>query len=643
MSALVSVAAVVALALASIGLGGLALRGLTGRSLVLPPLDRWCLSFVAGYGILGWLLFFPGVAGHFFAPVFWASTAAGIGAFVLNRAWLPIEPRRPSASVLLAILIAVVALVGFVDLLEGIAPPADADTLSYQFGQPKDFLREGRIFFYERAIDGTSAKLVQMTYAAALAMGGELALTLWTMTTGWATSVLLFAALRRIVPELWSLAFTAAFLSAPAVLYGGGNGQVEIRCAAFALAAAMLIVEQRRSSAPGPIVAAGLFAGFFVGTKFFGLIFAGSACLVVLLRRGGLPRAAAFGCAAAAAGFQWYAWNFVHTGDPIFPALFGALGLPDTSYWTREFNLYSSKTYAAGELHLERSFLNYVLYPALASFNLVEKLEGGRTGLGVLAFVLLPLALAGATRREARRDEILVPLAIAFLFYSLWFFSGTTQRVRHLLPVYPLLLAALCPLAVEGARRIGATRGLAAGVGAVLAIQTCGQVVFGVNYAHYAFGSETREQFLARNVSGAEGVDWINRNLPPGATVATGTRELAYLFEIRSYVLHPYTQMQVDIRPDAGDDRRFAGQLRAQGITHLYATEGMLQRGSPRLEATPFHRMIDRLVDSGCIAVARRFESRHSPSRTLMQLGGGFQTVGYVLATVEFDRCPGNR
>ena len=81
--------------------------------------------------------------------------------------------------------------------MEGIAPPADADTLAYHFTIPKQFLEAGRIEFIPRALEGAIPLIVQMTYVPALGLGGEMALTLWTMATGWAAAALLFVLCRK--------------------------------------------------------------------------------------------------------------------------------------------------------------------------------------------------------------------------------------------------------------------------------------------------------------------------------------------------------------------------------------------------------------------------------------------------------------
>ena len=107
----------------------------------------------------------------------------------------------------------------------------------------------------------------------------------------------------------------------------------------------------------------------------------------------------------------------MHTGDPIFPTITNLMQFPDTQFWTRDFGLYFTETIAKGELVLDRSLLNWAIYPVLSIFNIAERLEGGRTGLGIFSLLILPLAVAGLCRADLRRREYIIPLAIAFIFF----------------------------------------------------------------------------------------------------------------------------------------------------------------------------------------------------------------------------------
>ena len=617
MMTFLALAAVVVLTLGCIGYGSLLSRLCGANGYFSSSLERGTLAFAVGLGALGWILFFPGVWGYFSPITFWVVCL--LGACLAAVMWVRsgISFKRNNFSKLDILLVALIFLVAAIDVLEGISPPADADTLAYHFALPLDFVAAGQVSFVPRAVSGAIPLLIHMTYSAALATGGELALTLWVMVTGWAATLLLYVLMRRHVSRVWALAVGLVFLTTPAVLYGSGNGQVEIRCALFALAALAFMISGQQNAAPGLLLLGGLCAGFLIGAKFYGLIFVGAAGLVILFQRGGLRNGLIFGAAALFAGFQWYFWNWLHTGDPIFPMLTNLLQFPDTQFWTRDFGQYFTETLGRGELPLERTVLNWLSYPVLSIFNLVEPLEGGRTGFGIFAILIFPLAVVGLMRPECRRRELIVPLAISCIFFTVWFFSGTAQRTRHLLPIYPLVLIGFSSLAVIVARRMSLLIPLAAGISAVVAIQIAGQLVFGVNYATYVFSSETRNEFRQRNVPGGNSARWVNHGLPANGKVGFMNRQLAYLMTVPHYMMHPHLQVVIDSRATATDERRFVAQIRKQGLTHLLLPGHW---GKPDLDVTrhtPFFGMINQLIQKSCLKPIRVFDNVAIPSRTL--------------------------
>ena len=636
----VALFSVVLLVLGCIGYGLLVSRLCGAHRYIVAPLEQQALGFAVGVGTLGWLVFFPGVSGYFTPPVFWTICLPMASYAVVSWLRSGISLERPAFSRTELLLLALIACVAAIDVLEGVSPPADADSLAYHFALPADFLAAGQVSFVPRAVSGAIPLLLHMTYAAALGTGGELTLTLWVTVTCWAAVLLFYAMIRRHVPRVWALAAGLVLLTTPVVLYGGGNGQVEIRCALFAIAAVAFIVSGQQHAAPGLMLLGGLCAGFCMGAKFYGLIFVGAAGLVILFQRGGLRNAAIFGFAALFAGFQWYFWNWLHTGDPIFPTLTNLLQYPDSSIWTRDFGRYFDEIMTLGELPLERTLLNWLSYPVLSVFNLVQGLEGGRTGFGIFSFLILPLAIAGLLRPELRRREIIAPLAVAFIFFSVWFFSGTAQRSRHLLPIYPLVLLSLFPLAFGIARRANMMTPLVAGLGATLAIQIAGQSVFGLNYINHVFSGETRTQFYERNVPGANSAAWLNREFPADGKLGFMNRQLSYLLKPPRYLMHPHIQVVVDARPTADDGHAFVAQVRKQGLTHLLLPGDWDRTYIGPGDQTPFFTMIGRLAGQGCLKTLKKFQTVHISSRTLRGFGSEDLKTADTLFEIVPEHCP---
>jgi len=587
-------------------------------------------SFSVGLGAIGWAAFFVGVSGGASPMPLFVLCLVGCGGLVLLARADAVSPSRSRATEaagattwLLLGLIAV-ALCG--SLMVALAPPADADSLAYHFALPKQFLAAGRIEFVPRAVTGTAPLLLQMTYMVALALGGETAMTLWTMLTGWMAGALVYLVARRFLGRDWSLALTLLFLTTPAVVYGAGSGQVEVRAAIFAVGAALATAAALRTNRIGYAGLAGLFAGFFAAAKFTGLLYAAICGIVLLFRKGWPGRALAFGIALSIAGSQWYVWNWIHTGDPTFPVLFHVLGLPDSAIWTQAMEDWFRAHYYAAESPIPVDLFHFVTYPFRAAFGEPAAIEAARTGLGPVSVMVFPFAIGGAWhyRRRIAASPLAIPVLIAFGFYAVWFASGTSQRLRHLLPIYPLLLIALIVVAARWSERTSRQRPLIAAITVAVAVQLGGQAVFAANYARYLVSGESRDSFLARNIGPYAPVRWINSHLTAQDRVLYTDNELGYLIDVPAYYAHADFQLLVDLRPQANDAGRFLGQLRSLGITHILVTTG-IDPAENAFRQTPnpgsLQRLSHDLVAASCARIVATFPITRIASRTLRNLG----------------------
>jgi hypothetical protein len=268
---------------------------------------------------------------------------------------------------------------------------------------------------------------------------------------------------------------------------------------------------------------------------------------------------------------------------------------------------------------------------------MVNGLESGRTGCGIVVFLILPLTIVGAVSKGVRDRAMTTIILLAVIFFTVWFFSGTTQRARHLLPVYPLILLAGYALACNAGRRYRLMPAVAVSVGLAIFIQLGGQGLFALNYARYVFSDETRADFLQRNIASADAVLWINKNLRNTERVAYSYRELGYLFEVPAFMIHPHLQALVDFREEAGNGGQFVAQSKRQGLTHFLLNTSSL-RSTPS-NNIPRVRMMEKLLEAGCLKRAMSFKHRSISSRTLAQISGPNESGTMELYKFEPDGC----
>jgi len=621
-------------ALCCLGLGAALLRAL-GVLEDLKPGQAWAVAFALGSGLLGWLVFFPGVAGYLAPPVLAVLLAGGGAGVAFLRRRLP-RPAAPEGMTWVLVAVAVAA--AGLDLSEALSPPGDTDSLAYHFALPKMFLGQGRIEFVPRIISGASPLLVQMTYIPALALGGERAMTLWTFISGWAAGGLLYALARDRLGPAWSLAVAVVFLTLPAVVYGAGSGQNEVRTGMFVMVAAFAAGRALETRRVSYAVLAGLAAGFFVASKYPGLFLALAGGLIMLARPGWLRRGAVYSAAVLAAGFQWYAWNAIHTGDLVFPMLFEWLGRPDGSYWTAEHQAAFRRTFASVELAVPQTLYWYVAYPFKATFDGFPVFESSITGFGPYLAIALPFALAGAwrERREFLVWPMLSQLLVPLLYYTFWFSFASSQRVRHLLPVLPPLLLWASVAANRFVRGRFVARPFVAAVAVVIAIQLGGHLFFSLKFLKYLASGESREAFLVRTVSGFAVVPTLNARLTQNDRLMLSDRQYLYYLAFPYLLANQHNQAQINFLPGVRDVGAFMRQLGAQGITHVLGFGDASP--APKDDDPTIVWLVRAAWQDGCLEPLASVPVTIYKSRT-MPVAGQYRSLRILLAVTE-KTCP---
>ena len=602
-----------------VGMGAMVLRVLG----VMGDLTNWerpAWAFAIGYGVLGWLLFFIGVAALY--QPFTLFLLLGAGSVGLSAFWnAPVPKASESIDEPLCFMgwvsVAALGTALVFDLMEGLSPPADADSLAYHFAIPKLFLSEGRLIFIERAMDGAVPLLNQLTYIPALSLGGERGLTLWAMASGWGATALLYTACRRYLDRNWSFALAVIFLTTPAVVYGGGSGQVEVRNAMFVIVSGIAVACAVTTGQLKYAVLGGLCVGFFMAGKYIGLLFALACGLAILLQCRWFVHGFVLTAVSFVAGSQWYMWNFVHTGDPFFPMMFNFLDYSAVVFWSADQHASLKLLFLNHEQAVPANVLWLAVYPFVATLSGLRQFESGRTGLGPFVLLVLPFAVAGAWqfRARLRRHPLFIVALICALFYTLWFLTGSSQRIRHLTPALPLVLLVLGVSAHRWSRDRHALKHLMAAVLITLGFQLSGHGLFGLNYVRHLASGETREAFLRRNVHSYDVARWVNQNLTSDDRLYLFYRQLNYLLDVPYFYAHVQQEGWIDIRPEADNPARFYRQLRQRGVTHLLAVS------DPDL-ATPSNGILQwrPLLRAGCATLIEEIDTVSIGSRSLGKL-----------------------
>tara|TARA_Y100001968_G_scaffold243432_1_gene227306 strand:- start:1936 stop:3837 length:1902 start_codon:yes stop_codon:yes gene_type:complete len=592
------------------------------------------LAFPLGLGLNGWLLFLLGFFGqlNIISSLFFMAVGLSGFVFLCPRPQLVFRQNLNSFSYLLFGLLSYIFVI---DLIEAITPPGDGDTLAYHFAFPKMLVEQNGLVFLPRAIDGAVPLLIQITYVPLLLLGGEVALTGWMFLTGWALIFITFFVALRYLSINWCLILTTILASTPIIVGVSGSGQVETRMSVFVLGACLAAILAIRNDSPSFFIVVGLLAGFLAGSKYYGLFFVLAIGVTIFLSRSWIKNGFIYVVFVMVAGFQWYLWNWTNTGDPFFPILYEFLGLKNTEFWSYSHNLERQK-FTKYELPVNANLLWYLFYPFRATIYGLPQFDSERLGLGLYPLLILPFAIYGAFlgRKKLVTSELSVFAIVSFTFYSLWFFSETSQRVRHLLPILPLILICFTSVSCRVICTKKEFRSVFYGIALIVFFQLGIQSVASIKSFRYLFSGESREEYLLRTVNWYEPVKWMNKNLSKSDHVLSEMRWYSYILKPRHYYGHSHYQAQVNLLPNKIDFPLFVDQLKTLKITHVISWPSL----DPKRSSRPLNFYLKSLSERGCIIPLKKFSFKYKASRTFW-FNKNPDLVNTVLYRINLSNC----
>ena len=533
--------------------------------------EKLTTAFALGIGTIGWLTFWPGISGHLEIWMLILLLLPGwMGYFFILDHLKQIRINPPNHKTYLPLI--GIVFVGMLELLEAMAPPADADSLAYHFALPKLFLTNGAIEFVPIAVQGAIPLLNHMLYIHAYALGGEIGLTLWAFITQGVICLAIYGVGRRWLASHWSLVLILIFLSTPAVIFSAGTGQLEVKTGLFMLIGALFAADTIKNNHWGKLAVAGLMAGFFIGSKYLGLFAAIGLLVVILIPKNRLRSFCIFSLFVLISGLQWYLWNWWHSGMPIFPTFFSIFDLNDTIYWNAEIdNLF--RTFLDESLCFPRSIIGLVNYPFVATLFPASCMGVARTGLGPFLWILLPGILYGLFKgRKLWKNSVITYIAIPILvYYVLWFFIPSFQISRHLLPIYPIALLIGTVVIHRLLKNTSSTLLLSLASIITIGMGIAIHIIFSINHFQYFLQDESRDDYLYRNVSNYEIADWVNSNLSKNDRIANPIRYMNYLFEVPYLFIPHVAQTQLEFYHGASYEK-FLSQIQSSNLTHMVIT-----------------------------------------------------------------------
>jgi hypothetical protein len=561
-----------ATALAWLGLGSLVLAPLgSSGDRALDTLNAVGAGAV-GFALLtlgaGWLgLLYPAA----YLPVF--AVAALVGAVRLRGARLPRVRAWPRVDAALLALLAVYVVLG---LVVTCAPISSADALYYHAAAPELFEQEHKIVELPWSWNSYQPYTVEMLVLDGFLLWNSVQGAFAAFLVGLGGLAAVVGAAARLAGRRVGLLAGGVFFAQPLMLWLATSTFVEPGLAFAVALAGWNLVRFAQAGRLRSLVLAGLFAGAAAGMKYVGaaaaVVLTGAAA-VWFRRRSVLVVAVT----ALAVALPWYVKNAVLTGNPVYPFVFGGANEEATKAARATFS-----EYGHGRSPLDLLLLPYRL--------LADADEFDRGDFASPLFLLFaPLALLDRTARRAAA----VVLAASGVYLLAWF--AGSQQYRFLAPVMPAL-AVLAALGIRALARSGRVARLTAAAVPIAALTTglAVSALYAAQFVPVAVGAESERRFLTENSSYYEGVDWLNRNLPPDAHVLLG-------FVFALHVDRPTVVWTADVLPSTAgraETRAFFGRYRLTHAALLGTVEPQQLRavGARPIARVTVHPIVSRTL-----------------------------------------------
>ena len=562
---------------------------LTSRWTGLTPVERLVFGVGLGFAALGYSVMALGMLG-WLHPLTLAAVGGGLLLWQVMRpqsaraAWQAAWSAMPHPRGRFEWLMAIVAL-GCLALawLWALAPPYAFDALVYHLRQVTLYLAERSIFVPVDSAYAGFPGLWQMLYAFVKALRGDSATQLIHLTT-LALTVLTTAALGR---RLWHMDLTwpvAGLLTAvPTLLLVAAWPYVDVALIFYTSLLCYALVAWRQEGATRWLVLAGLMCGIAMEIKYTALWYPLAAAALILpgARRRGVRATvwhlAVFAGITAVVAAPWYGRNWLLTGNPLYPYLWGGpmWDAGRTAWWDRPGTGLLSEPWRLVTAPWEMTIFG------------TEGLAGYQATLGPLLLALVPvLVLVWRHLSDTERRGLGWLGLFGGVLYAVWLWgvarSALLMQSRLLLPVFPLLaLAAALVL-----NRLGALDTRALSLSWLVKAGTALVLVFnlfagGIQFAHDnplapLVGVETRFDYVGRRIGTTytAALQQVNALSPES--------KVLFLWEPRTYHCHTaclpdslYDNLVYLVRQH-GDADALARALAGEGFTHVLVNRAVM-------------------------------------------------------------------
>lgn len=425
------------IAVTALGVGRILVRRF---NVTLSDLEFNLLAFLLGLGLLSFSIALLGMLGWLNKNAIFL-TLAVIG-FVATSEWGEMfrsaqaqvrSFRLPRGGSIYDVLLVILTPALFLLMLINVLTPIwDYDALVYHMEIPKQFLSQGRFNFDPNIMRSAHPFLGEMLFVVGMVFQVESVARLVNLTFAIVFIASTYAFACRFFNRQIALVALGILVSTPILSVWATWASIDFAWAAFefwAVYAILLWLAGEKTDARKWMVLAGIMSGLGASTKYLSLPALGILAIIILWKSmEGSKRSFAeafwnlliFGVSATLVMGIWYIKNWLWTGNPIYPLLFGGVG------WDALKNQIFSIDYMQ-TFGMDRTLLNFILLPyyVYAQHDKFSTLPLEIVHPLLWAAFLFPF-MKGSKERAS--------IAVYTFLYYIWWFLGA-QQIRFLLPI----------------------------------------------------------------------------------------------------------------------------------------------------------------------------------------------------------------
>jgi 4-amino-4-deoxy-L-arabinose transferase-like glycosyltransferase len=503
------------------------------------------------------------------------------------------------------VLSSVVFMLLILTLINSLAPTIDYDAMVYHYGLPNIYIQEHQIrYLPENIFSGFPQNMEMLFTLGALLRGYEVS-NLIQYGVSLLLVLVVFTYSRKYFGRQVALLATAVFCSTPLIAQIFSRPAADMGLALFVCLSFFSLIIWTEHKKNSWLIAAGLYTGLALGTKYSALFFSLALLSCILFGKLLCDRArpreivyylSIFLVSAIVVAAPWYIKNLITTGNPFFPAFYNFFGGEDYSAAMALRQL--------GDAHHRPISFTSINTFLLLPFRLLQDPYYFGNPIGPFCIVFLPYLVL------LRKWSPIVKYCLLFTmsYMVLWFLSFQISR---------FLVPALCVAAILGAFTLEELRQsgkkylrymVVLFVGIVLTSNTSiflnrSRIIF--DTFPVVFGAVSKSEYLKKNLSvfsnnrfmdfgmmyngqnvpdEYEGdifsvIEYANSRLQPNDKVLF-LGETIHCYLRKSYIANSAfnDNLLVSLFEKEFSNKEMVGQLRKRGITHILFNPHELQR-----------------------------------------------------------------